>query len=185
MRRCISLNPSQRPSFKEILNALSELSSGLQGATPTQAPATAAATPLNSRGSGTNGSRTTEAACGPAPVAALNTTSSPLASPPTSSMPSPFASGAAAESPTSVTPSPFAAAAGAAAAAAPTSAAVSPFAGGDAAAAPAAAAPLAPPPEQAALPVPPVPHAKPALAASSVAQQRVAQPLVSPFAHAQ
>ncbi|PRW44843.1 prolyl endopeptidase-like isoform A [Chlorella sorokiniana] len=42
MRRCISLDPSARPTFQEILAALYELGSSLQSSTPTEGPASAA-----------------------------------------------------------------------------------------------------------------------------------------------
>jgi serine/threonine protein kinase len=91
MRRCISLNPSARPTFQEILAALYELGSSLQSSTPTEGPASAAGsasvTPVDSRGSG-RGSKGSSwrvaAAWGAASPCSPFATASPLTSPPTS-----------------------------------------------------------------------------------------------------
>ena len=100
MRRCISLNPSARPSFNEILQALSELSSGLQSSTPALAPTSAAGsagvTPINSHSSADGSSRRAGASAARSMGAASPfAPASPFASPPTSAAPSPFGSVAA------------------------------------------------------------------------------------------
>ena len=86
MRRCVSLNPAERPAFSDILETLYELAEGLLSRPPVGGPPSASPSPFTSREQGAN----------PRMTGAGEARSPPTSAP---QLPTPFAAPAAAEPP--------------------------------------------------------------------------------------